>query len=92
LTVRWSGGHTGTRLGEIRLFLHDTTPKHKRAFLDLTREDYWRDFSFNRVIPGFVAQAGCPDTAEGFAYCPHLLAPEIRPELRHRYLLTLISI
>ncbi|MGB1116888.1 MAG: peptidylprolyl isomerase, partial [Pseudohongiellaceae bacterium] len=43
------------------------------------------DYSFNRVIEGFVAQGGCPDTPEGFAYSIHLLEPEFRPQLRHVY-------
>ena len=49
-----------------------------RSFLQLTEEDYWLQYSFNRTVPNFVIQAGCPDTDEGFAYCEHLLAPEIR--------------
>ena len=68
-----------TRLGEVLLWLYDETPKHKASFLALIEEGYWDDYCFNRVVPNFVAQAGCPDTAEGFGYCVHLLEPEIRP-------------
>ena len=53
-----------TRLGKVQVFLYDATPKHKRAFLQLSADGYWTDYAFNRVIPGFVAQAGCPDVPE----------------------------
>ena len=68
-----------TRLGEVLLWLYDETPKHKASFLALIEEGYWDDYCFNRVVQNFVAQAGCPDTEEGFGYCVHLLEPEIRP-------------
>ena len=74
----------GTRLGNILVFLFDETPQHKRAFLQLCAEDYWSQWSFNRVIKDFVIQGGHPDVPQGFAYSPHLLDPEIRtPALRH---------
>lgn len=74
----------GTRLGDILVYLFDETPQHKRAFLQLCADDYWSQWSFNRVIKDFVIQGGYPDVSEGFAYSPHLLDPEIRtPALRH---------
>jgi len=74
-----------TRLGEILIWLHDDTPVHKRSFFDLADAHYWDSLSFNRVIPDFVAQGGCPDTPEGFADSPYLLAPEFVDRLSHRY-------
>lgn len=78
-------GQIQTRLGEILIWLYQDTPVHRQNFIDLAETGYWDDYSFNRVIEGFVAQGGCPDTPEGFAYSIHLLEPEFRPNLRHAY-------
>ena len=74
-----------TRLGDLYVWLYEETPVHRQYFIDLTNSGYFDDYSFNRVIEGFVAQGGCPDTPEGFAYSIHLLEPEFRPHLRHVY-------
>ena len=71
--------------GEILVWLFDETPKHKAAFLELAKEGYWDDYTFNRVIDNFVAQGGCPDTPEGFAYSIHLLEPEFNENIKHVY-------
>lgn len=71
--------------GELLIWLYDETPEHKEAFIELANEDYWSDYTFNRVIDNFVAQGGCPDTPEGFAYSIHLLEPEFDPKARHVY-------
>ena len=78
-------GHISTRLGDLYIWLYEETPVHRQNFIDLAKAGYWDDYSFNRVIEGFVAQGGCPDTPEGFAYSIHLLEPEFRPQLRHVY-------
>ena len=74
-----------TRLGNLYVWLYEETPVHRQYFIDLTNSGYFDDYSFNRVIEGFVAQGGCPDTPEGFAYSIHLLEPEFHPHLRHVY-------
>lgn len=74
-----------TRLGDLYVWLYEEVPVHRQHFIDLTSSGYFDDYSFNRVIEGFVAQGGCPDTPEGFAYSIHLLEPEFRPQLRHVY-------
>ena len=74
-----------TRLGDLYVWLYEEVPVHRQYFIDLTNSDYFDDYSFNRVIEGFVAQGGCPDTPEGFADSIHLLEPEFRPQLRHVY-------
>jgi peptidyl-prolyl cis-trans isomerase B (cyclophilin B) len=74
-----------TPKGEIWFRFHQQTPKHKEAFIRLAEAHYWDSLCFNRVIPEFVAQAGCPDTPEGFANSPHLLNPEFHDSLRHVY-------
>ncbi|MDO9553533.1 peptidylprolyl isomerase [Rhodonellum sp.] len=74
-----------TSLGDIHILLHDQTPKHQASFIQLATAGYWDSLTFNRVIPNFVAQAGCPDTEEGFNDPEYLLAPEFHPDLKHGY-------
>tara|TARA_E500000178_G_scaffold353813_2_gene420755 strand:- start:198 stop:779 length:582 start_codon:yes stop_codon:yes gene_type:complete len=78
-------GHISTRLGDLFIWLYPEVPVHRQNFIDLAEDGYWDDYTFNRVIEGFVAQGGCPDTPEGFAYSIHLLEPEFQPHLRHVY-------
>ncbi|MEE9361788.1 MAG: peptidylprolyl isomerase [Cellulophaga sp.] len=78
-------GQIKTSKGEILLWLHEETPKHKASFIELAEEGYWDSLSFNRVIPDFVAQGGCPDTPEGFNDPKYLLEPEFNEELLHHY-------
>lgn len=78
-------GQIKTSKGEILLWLYDETPKHKESFIQLANDGYWDSLSFNRVIPNFVAQGGCPDTPEGFNDPEYLLAPEFVDSLTHVY-------
>ncbi|MEO5787440.1 peptidylprolyl isomerase [Gelidibacter sp.] len=78
-------GQILTPEGEILISLDDRTPNHKASFIELADAGYWDALSFNRVIPNFVAQAGCPDTPAGFTDPEYLLEPEFIPELTHIY-------
>ncbi|OEK05614.1 peptidylprolyl isomerase [Roseivirga misakiensis] len=78
-------GQIKTSMGEILVWLYDDAPKHKKAFIELAEEGYWSDYTFNRVIENFVAQGGCPDVPEGFAYSVHLLEPEFEAGHKHVY-------
>lgn len=78
-------GKISTPLGEILISLDDRTPNHQKSFIQLAEAGYWDSLTFNRVIPNFVAQGGCPDTPEGFNDPEYLLKPEIHPELKHVY-------
>ena len=78
-------GQIKTPKGEIILWLFDETHNHKRSFVQLANEGYWDSLTFNRVIPGFVAQGGCPDTPEGFTDPEYLLPPEFNANLLHDY-------
>lgn len=78
-------GQIKTRLGEVLFWLYDETPRHKASFVKLANAAYWDTLTFNRVIPNFVAQGGCPDTPAGFADSPYLLEPEFVPTVRHIY-------
>ncbi len=74
-----------TPYGEIIIWLYNETPKHKASFIQLAKAGYWDSLTFNRVIPDFVAQGGCPDTPEGFNDTTMLLRPEFNPKYRHEY-------
>jgi len=78
-------GQIMTPNGEILLWLYDETPKHKASFIELANDSYWDTLTFNRVIPNFVAQGGCPDTPEGFNDPEYLLEPEFSEKLLHDY-------
>jgi len=67
------------------VWLHNETPKHKASFIQLANDGYWDALTFNRVIPNFVAQGGCPDTPEGFKDPEYLLKPEFNDTLLHEY-------
>lgn len=78
-------GQILTPQGEILVWLYKETPNHKKSFIQLANDGYWDSLTFNRVIPDFVAQAGCPDTPEGFNDPEYLLAPEFNEKLTHTY-------
>lgn len=74
-----------TNYGEVLIWLYDETPRHKASFIQLAKDGYWDTLSFNRVIPNFVAQGGCPDTEAGFTDSTYLIPPEFHPALKHVY-------
>lgn len=78
-------GYIQTSLGEIFIELDYKTPNHQSSFIQLAEAGYWDSLTFNRVIPNFVAQGGCPDTPEGFNDPELLLEPEFHPDLTHQY-------
>jgi len=78
-------GYIHTPLGELWVELDDRTPEHKKSFIELAKAGYWDSLTFNRVIPNFVAQGGCPDTPAGFTDQNYLLKPEFHPDLTHVY-------
>lgn len=78
-------GYIETRLGDMYFWLHDATPNHKSKFIELANENYYDDFTFNRVIKNFVIQGGCPDSVQYFENSPYLLDPEFVDSLGHIY-------
>ncbi len=74
-----------TPYGEILIWLYNETPHHKASFIQLAKAGYWDSFTFNRVIPNFVIQGGCPDTPEGFKDSAMLLQPEFNSKLKNEY-------
>lgn len=78
-------GRIVTPRGEILVYLYPETPRHLASFEKLAGQHYWDSLTFNRVVPKFVIQGGCPDTPAGFKGSPYNLAPEFRDSLRHVY-------
>ena len=42
-------------------FYEQDAPKTVRNFIGLAKQGYYNGLNFHRVIPGFVAQGGCPN-------------------------------
>lgn len=80
-----------TTMGRMVLALYNETPAHRDNFLKLVREHYYDSTLFHRVIPGFMAQGGDPESRGaddrhkvlGRSGPGYTLPPEIRPELVH---------
>lgn len=51
-----------TEFGVIKLKLYNSTPKHRDNFIELANQSYYDDLLFHRVISGFMAQGGDPDS------------------------------
>ncbi len=50
-----------TSRGNVRIrFMPDVAPMHVTSFMYLTRLGFYDGLSLHRVIPGFMAQGGCP--------------------------------
>ncbi len=54
---------------ELSLFSGDA-PNTVENFTKLVNEGFYNGLSFHRVIPGFMAQGGCPNTREGSSGMP----------------------
>ena len=60
-----------TDKGELTIDLFDNdAPKTVENFLKLVSEGFYNGLSFHRVINGFMAQGGCPNTREGSSGMP----------------------
>ncbi|MCC7394765.1 MAG: peptidylprolyl isomerase [Sphingomonadaceae bacterium] len=67
---------TGSQSGDVVIRLRpDLAPKHVEHICILTKEGFYDGLSFHRVIPGFMAQGGCPNgTGMGGSKHPNLPA------------------
>jgi len=54
---------------EFELFNNDA-PKTVENFKKLIESGFYTGLSFHRVIPGFMAQGGCPNTRDGSSGMP----------------------
>jgi len=60
-----------TESGKITFELFpDSAPNTVNNFVKLTDEGFYDGLSFHRVIPGFMAQGGCPNTRAGSSGMP----------------------
>ena len=76
-----------TEAGLIELELFDTdAPNTVANFVKLVNEGFYDGLAFHRVIPGFMAQGGCPNTRAGAKGMPGTGGPgyqincEINPQ------------
>lgn len=51
-----------TKFGNMKVLLYNETPLHRDNFLKLTKEGFYNDLLFHRVINGFMIQGGDPDS------------------------------
>jgi cyclophilin family peptidyl-prolyl cis-trans isomerase len=55
-----------TNRGRMKIrFFPDVAPKHVSSTIYLTELGFYDGLTFHRVIPGFMAQGGCPDGTGG---------------------------
>jgi len=55
-----------TNAGTMKItFFDNDAPKTVKNFIELANQGFYDGLSFHRVIPGFVAQGGCPDGTGG---------------------------
>jgi cyclophilin family peptidyl-prolyl cis-trans isomerase len=63
-------------------FMPEVAPMHVTNFIYLTRLGYFDGISFHRVIPGFMAQGGCP-LGTGTGGPGYKFAGEFSPSVKH---------
>lgn len=53
-----------TEFGNMKVELYDSTPGHKDNFVKLAKEGFYDGLLFHRVIKGFMAQGGDPESKD----------------------------
>jgi cyclophilin family peptidyl-prolyl cis-trans isomerase len=72
-----------TTKGPVKVkFLPDVAPMHVTNFIYLTRLGFFDGLAFHRVIPGFMAQGGCP-LGTGTGDPGYRFEGEIGPKNKH---------
>lgn len=76
-----------TPLGSFDILLFDQTPYHRANFIFLTKQHYFDDTYFHRVVPGFIIQGGNSDNTDTGQkrrkIGKYLLPPDTRNGLKH---------
>ena len=80
-----------TNMGTIKVKLYKRTPLHRANFTKLALSGYYDNLLFHRVIPGFMIQAGDPNTRDtslvalyGQGGPDYTIPAEFVPEYRHK--------
>ena len=80
-----------TNLGTMKFRLYDDTPKHRDAFIELTKEGYYNGTLFYRVIQDFLIQGGsksskgaAPGKRIGYGDPDKTVDDEILPKYFHK--------
>lgn len=80
-----------TTLGDISMVLYEKTPLHKSNFIKLIEDNFYDSVKFHRVINGFMAQAGDPNSKQsdfsgqlGQKSFGETISAEIIPEYFHK--------
>jgi cyclophilin family peptidyl-prolyl cis-trans isomerase len=72
-----------TTKGPVRIkLLPDVAPMHVTSFIYLTRLGFYDGLAFHRVIPGFMAQGGCP-LGSGTGGPGYEYGGEFSPNVKH---------
>ena len=78
-----------TPFGNIYIWLYKATPLHRENFLKLSKEGYFNNTTFHRVIPNFMIQGGDPNskdldiTNDGSGGPGYTIPAEIRDSIKH---------
>ena len=60
-----------TEVGNINIeFFSNDAPNTVNNFTKLISDGFYDGLAFHRVIPGFMAQGGCPNTRDGASGMP----------------------
>ncbi|MCL3780031.1 peptidylprolyl isomerase [Prolixibacteraceae bacterium JC049] len=80
-----------TPYGDIKVKLYNETPLHRDNFVKLTKDGYFDDLLFHRVIHNFMIQGGDPDSKDapaekrlGNGGPGYTIPAEITPKLIHK--------
>ncbi len=80
-----------TEFGTIKIKLYNETPLHRDNFIKLTKDSFYSDLLFHRVIQGFMIQGGDPNSKNaepgkplGSGSLEYTIPAEINPKFFHR--------
>lgn len=77
-----------TPLGSFDVLLFKNTPYHRANFIFLTKQEYFNNTYFHRVVPDFIIQGGNSDNADTGKkrrkIGKYLLPPDTRKGHKHR--------
>lgn len=75
--------HVQTAVGTMKIrYFPDTAPMHVTSGIYLARRGFYDGLNFHRIIPGFMAQGGCP-TGSGFGNPGYFMEGEFKGNRRH---------